>query len=139
MIHEFVKNTFEKFKQQPDPELYKSLIKEEVYEFLEAETKAEQVNEAVDILWVTIGWLISTIGYEATLKAYKTVYLSNLSKVCRSEQEAIMTVEKYKDKGVETMYKKFTDDDGDYWIVYDMNGKYKKGINFKKSNWSWLS
>ena len=139
MIHEFVKLTFQKFKQQGDPELYKKLIKEEVEEFFEAKTLGEQVNEAVDILWVTIGWLISTIGYDNTLKAYKTVFQSNMSKICWSEKEAIETVDKYKNKGVDCIYKKFEDDDGVYWIVYDMKGKYKKGINFKKSEWSWLS
>lgn len=138
MIHEFVKLTFQKFKQQSDPQLYKKLIKEEVDEFFEAETLAEQVNEAVDILWVTIGWLISTIGYNDTLRAYKTVFLSNMSKVCKTEFAAQQTVEKYKLKGVNCIYKKYKDDDGEYWIVYDMKGKYKKGINFQKSKWDWL-
>lgn len=138
MIHEFVKLTFKKFKQEPDAELYRNLIQEEVDEFFEAKTLPEQVKEAVDILWVVIGWLIASIGYNNTLKAYREVYLSNMSKVCLTEKQAEDSVQKYKEKNVDCMYKKHTDEDGEYYVIYDLDGKYKKGINYTKADMSWL-
>lgn len=139
MIHEFVKLTFKKFKQEPDAELYKNLIREEVDEFFEAGSLPEQVKEAVDILWVVIGWLIASIGYNNTLKAYREVYLSNMSKVCLTQKQAEDSIEKYKDKNVDCIYEKHTDEDGEYYVIYDSkSGKYKKGINYTKANMTWL-
>lgn len=141
MIHSLVIKTLAKFKQQHNEQLYHDLITEEYKEFMEANTDEEKVAEAVDILWVVIGYLWSKLKTDTSIvRAYQTTYIANMSKVCRSEQEAIDTVKYYKtNKGYDCHYKQYTDSSGPYWIVYDENGKYKKSINFQKPDFSWLS
>lgn len=141
MIHNLVFDTLKKFKQRPDEDLYYDQMKEETEEFFKAETKEERIKEAVDILWVTVGYLWSVFrGNEnKVLKAYKSVYQSNISKVCYTEEEADQTMEKYKEKGINTVAVRYDDDDGEYWIVYDKKNKYKKGINYKEADLSWIN
>ncbi len=59
--------------------LYTSLISEEVNEFFDAETAAEDVKEAIDILVVTLGFLLST-GIDVQ-KAWDLVHANNMLKV----------------------------------------------------------
>lgn len=142
MIHDLVYRTLLKFKQKPNKELYYNNVKEETDEFFEAETEHERVKEAVDILWVTIGYLWSVFNGNIlkVLQAYKTVYNSNISKICYSEEDAIRTVEMYKNKKNKNVtYIKYNDDDGDYWVIYDRNGKYKKGINYVPADMTWIN
>lgn len=44
--------------------LYCKLIDEEYQEFVNAKTRAEQVDGALDLIWVTLGWLAS-VGFSA--------------------------------------------------------------------------
>lgn len=140
MIHSLIVRTLNKFKQRPNKELYTKCITEEYNEFIEAKTEEEKIKEAVDLLWVTVGYLWSVFrGNEnKVLKAYKSVYESNMSKVCYSEEEAKNTIKKYKNKGVDTYSIRYNDDDGDYWVIYDYNKKYKKGINYVPADMSWV-
>lgn len=60
-------------------ELYEDLINEEIQEFLIAEDEQEKIKEAIDILVVTCGFLISS-GVDCD-EAWKRVYESNMSKL----------------------------------------------------------
>lgn len=62
--------------------LYAELVQEEYTEFLDAEfTSVEEIKEAVDILVVTAGFLISRFGVEGAQKAWNLVHETNLAKV----------------------------------------------------------
>lgn len=45
----------------PSRDLYHSLIEEELEEYLETETREESVKEALDLLWVCIGYYITNV------------------------------------------------------------------------------
>ena len=63
-------------------DLYESLISEETLEFfnaLENDDRQEQIKEAIDILVVTVGWLLSA-GVDAA-EAWRRVHESNMSKL----------------------------------------------------------
>jgi hypothetical protein len=150
MITKYVVDTFNIFKQDPSKskDLYKNLITEEYKEFIEAKSDKEKISEAIDLIWMCIGYIISFFkgDINKVFKAFKTMYLANVSKVCYSEEDAIASVEKYKKKGVDVRYKKYVAEDFDaipdgteYWIIYDKNNKYKKGINFEKADYSWVN
>ncbi len=62
--------------------LYEDLIEEEMHEFFESlidGPRQEQIKEAIDILVVTVGWLLSA-GVDAA-EAWRRVHESNMSKL----------------------------------------------------------
>jgi hypothetical protein len=145
MINDLVIKAMLKFKQPANKEkenLYRDLITEEYKELQEATTVKEKVKETIDLIWMCIGYLYcifkgNTLGI---LKAYKSVSISNMSKVCLTEKDALKTQEYYlnRENSKETKIVKYEDDDGDYWVVYDMKDKYVKGINYKPTNLDWM-
>lgn len=84
--------------------LYAELIKEESKEFIVAHWSyvgfEEEVKEAVDVIVVAAGYLISMLGAEGAQKAWNAVHESNLSKVAGSvekrEDGKILKSEEYK-------------------------------------------
>ena len=72
--------------------------------------------------------------------SYKIVHDSNMSKLCKSKEESIETVEWYKIN--ETRYDSPNyrkSDNGDYWVVYnESSGKILKSINYTKTNFEVL-
>lgn len=72
-------------------------------------------------------------------KAFDIIHCSNMTKLCKTEEEAIKTVEWYKDPAsLQSRYKEPTfrkSDDDQYWIVFDKsNGKILKSINYTAAN-----
>lgn len=69
--------------------LYANLIEEESVEFLQADTVVDEphfatletVKEAVDVIVVAAGYLISVLGVDGAQNAWNLVHESNLSKV----------------------------------------------------------
>lgn len=62
--------------------------------------------------------------------AYDIVHKNNMSKLCITEEEAKLTVEKHKQNFDSPNYRKTTD--GKYWIVYNKStNKILKSINYK--------
>lgn len=88
--------TVDKFDLE-QAKLYTALIDEETKEFLQAETVAESIKEAVDIIVVTVGYLIS-LGINPQ-KAWDLVHATNMAKVERGVQKRedgkILKSEKY--------------------------------------------
>lgn len=93
----------------------------------------EQKDAIVDLLWVVLNW-----GYYNNLDlddTVKKVSISNWSKFCSSEEEAIATVNAYKsgthwakpNETVDCFYTK----SNEHWIVKRADGKILKSINYK--------
>lgn len=113
------------------------LINEEFSELKEACKKGDLVDVAdalSDILYVVYG-----AGHALGLnldKLFAEVHQSNLSKLCKSEEEAKETVEWYKQNEIRytsPSYRKAPK--GDFWVVYDAEtSKILKSIRFRLPN-----
>ena len=108
-----------------------SLIDEEFNELKDAILKRDRVEIAdalSDILYVVYGAGLA-LGYNLD-ETFDLVHKSNMTKACKTEQEAIDTVEFIKMQGkYNPTYKQSTD--GNYWIVYDYDtGKILKSIYY---------
>ena len=110
------------------------LITEECQELVDA-VKANDFTEIVDaladILYVVYG-AGSSFGVDLN-KAFDIVHSSNMSKLCRSEAEARLTVEWYRREKLDVYdspdYRK--SECGKYWIVFNRSsGKILKSINY---------
>lgn len=133
-----VYNTPQKDIFTRDPALVEyrlSLIREEMKELEDAcktHDLVETVDALADIIYVVQGMACS-FGLDLD-EAFDIVHKSNMSKVCKTEDEAKQTVEYYeknKDKlGYDTpAYRKSEDDK--YWIVYNKSTKkILKSINY---------
>jgi predicted HAD superfamily Cof-like phosphohydrolase len=119
-----------------DPKLVEyrlSLIEEEFNELKDAISKkdfVEVVDALTDILYVTYGFY-TAIGVDGD-KAYKLVHESNMSKLCKTEEEAIKTVEFYKNDGRYDSPAYRLSPDGKYYVVYNQSTtKILKSIYYK--------
>jgi predicted HAD superfamily Cof-like phosphohydrolase len=99
-----------------------SLINEEVKELNEAiqnKDFIETIDALTDILYVVYGGF-SAFGIDAD-KAFDIVHQSNMSKLCKIEEDAIETVKRYKNEIPQRYdspkYKKAND--GIHWVVYN--------------------
>ena len=118
-------------------ELRMNLIREEVQELEEAvknKDYVETVDALADILYVVYG-MGSSIGIDLD-KAFNLVHESNMSKLCKTEDEAKNTVkwyeEQYKNNALPydtPSYRK--SHNNKYWVVYNKStGKILKSINY---------
>lgn len=113
------------------------LIREEVKELEEAVEEKdilETVDALGDILYVVYGMGVS-IGVDLD-EAFRLIHDSNMSKLCKSEEEAVQTVEWYQKEFDEGRLAYDSpawrlSDDGQYWVVYNKStGKILKSINY---------
>lgn len=110
------------------------LVIEEINEFIEAtetNNRVEMLDGILDLLVVTLG-LADYFGFSSVLsEGFDRVCASNMSKFCKTEEEAKASVERYKIVNVETMYKKV----GDFYVIYrSSDRKILKGINYEAVN-----
>jgi predicted HAD superfamily Cof-like phosphohydrolase len=121
----------ELFNNEKEFKLRLALIQEEFNELIDAITDKnikEVADAVIDILYVTYG-AAASFGIDAN-KGFDLVHKSNMTKACLTEEEAIATVENYKNdtRYDSPAYKK----SGDYYIVYNKSsGKILKSINYK--------
>lgn len=113
------------------------LIKEELQELEDAvrENNIKEIVDALsDILYVTYGMGIE-MGIDLD-KCFDIVHNSNMTKFCKTEQEAIDTVKWYKENESRydsPCYKKSPDEK--HWVVYNKsNDKALKSINYTPAN-----
>jgi predicted HAD superfamily Cof-like phosphohydrolase len=114
-----------------------ALIDEEVKELHEAVQKndfVEVIDALSDILYVTYG---AGLSYGINLdQSFSIVHDSNMTKLCKTEEEAQSTIEWYKENEKRydsPAYKK--SNDGKYWIVFnESTGKVLKSIMYKPAN-----
>lgn len=93
----------------------------------------EILDALCDITYVSLGNGAMLHGLKTKVwGAYQEVQASNLSKACKTEEEAKATVEiRSKEQGVDCHYEKI----GDYYVVYRTHDrKVMKNINYFKPN-----
>ena len=93
----------------------------------------EVLDALCDITYVSLGNGAMLHGLKnKILPAYQEVQASNMSKACKTEEEAIETVKiRSIEQGADCHYEKV----GDYWIVYrTRDRKVMKNINYFKPN-----
>lgn len=93
----------------------------------------EVLDALCDIAYVSIGNGVMLHGLkDQILPAYAEVQASNMSKACKTEEEAIQTVElRSKEQGEPCHYEQ----QGDFWVVYRTRDfKVMKNINYFKPN-----
>ena len=115
-------------------ELRVSLIQEELKELQEAIENNDLIEVAdalCDIQYVLSGAILE-FGMGAKFKVlFDEVQRSNMSKACKSEEEAIATVKHYEGRGTDSYYKK----DGDVFLVYRKgDDKTLKNINYSPAD-----
>jgi len=107
-------------------------IQEELAEYKEACEKGDIVeilDALCDITYVSLGNGTMLHGLKGKIwKAYQEVQASNMSKACKTEEEAIETAKSEAARiGEDTHYEKV----GEYWIVYrTRDRKVLKSINY---------
>lgn len=126
-----------------DPELIRyrlSLVKEEFEELVDAVKNkdfVETIDGLADLLFVTYGFF-SSIGIDAD-KAYDIVSESNMSKLCKTEEEAQKTVEFYLQENPQRYdspsYRR--SDDNINWVVYNKSTmKILKSYKYTPANFT---
>tara|TARA_B100000902_G_scaffold374515_1_gene403554 strand:+ start:9187 stop:9765 length:579 start_codon:yes stop_codon:yes gene_type:complete len=109
------------------------LIEEELSELKEAlknDDFVEVIDALADILYVTYGagvaWGVDLQG------AFDAVHLSNMSKMCKTQNEAMDTVKWYKDNPDKGYPSPTWKKEGKYYVVNESTtGKVLKSINYK--------
>jgi len=113
-----------------------NFILEELQEYKEACEKGdivEVLDALCDITYVSLGNGVMLHGLKEQFNpAYAEVQASNMSKACKSEEEAIETAKvRSEQQGEDCHYEKV----GDYYIVYrTRDRKVMKSINYFKPN-----
>jgi len=121
---------------QKDSEFVYNFVLEEVEELKDAYLKGDIVgvlDAILDITYVSLGNGAMTFGLkDKILAGYAEVHASNMSKSCKTIEEAIATVEKRTiEQGEPCHYEQI----GDLYIVYrSRDRKAMKSINYNKPN-----
>ena len=111
-------------------------IQEELAEYKEACERGDIVeilDALCDITYVSLGHGTMLHGLKGKIwKAYQEVQASNMSKACKTEEEAIETAKVEAERvGEETHYEQV----GEYWVVYrSRDRKVLKSINYFRPN-----
>ena len=111
-------------------------IQEELAEYKEACENGDIVeilDALCDITYVSLGNGAMLHGLKGKIwNAYQEVQASNMSKACKTEEEAIETAKVEAERvGEETHYEKV----GEYWVVYrSRDRKVLKSINYFRPN-----
>lgn len=137
-----VKETLDKTVFDTNPKLVEyrmSLINEEVQELNEAvknkDTK-ETIDALADILYVVYG-MGASLGIDLD-KAYDIVHKSNMSKLCKTEEEAKETVEWYlkNEKRYDSPKYRLSQDGKNYVVYNESTQKVLKNIHYKPADFS---
>ena len=92
-----------------------------------------EIADAVGDLYFVVTQMAMVCGLNPEELVQK-VYDSNMSKLCKTEDEAIQTVAAYLKKGIKT----YIEQKDDYFIIKrSEDGKVLKSINFKEPEWSY--
>ena len=137
----FTKDTPQYHLYDTDPDIVKyrkSLITEEVQEFedsIKYKNFSESIDALCDILYVVYG-AFTAFGVDAD-KAFEIVQQSNMSKLCKDEEEAQKTVEFYqKDSRYDSPSYRLSDDGKNYVVFNESTKKILKSINYKPVDFS---
>ena len=128
-----------------DPKLVQlklDLILEEVQEFKDAikdKNMTEILDSVGDILYVVYG-AATAFGFNAD-QVFNIIHQSNMSKLCDTEEDAIITVQKYKEEVPQRYdspaYRR--SDNGIHWVVYNKSsGKILKSYKYSEVDFTEL-
>lgn len=138
-FHKTFQHPILKSPQIPSEERCKlrvALIAEELKELEEAIHNKDIVEVAdalCDIQYVLSGAILE-FGLQDKFSAlFEEVQRSNMSKACKTEEEAIATQEHYKAKGVQSYYKEV---DGRYLVYREGDHKTLKSVNYSPADLS---
>lgn len=115
-------------------ELRVSLIAEELRELQEAIENKDMVEIAdalCDIQYVLSGAILEFGLKDKFAPLFNEVQRSNMSKACKTEDEAIETQEHYRQKGVDSYYKKI---DGKFLVFRKGDDKTLKSIYYSPAD-----
>lgn len=118
---------------------YDSLINSKFLKFKKAiidKNYDDVINSLVRILGVIY---CAGISYDIDLdKTFDIVHKSNMSKLCKTKEEAIKTVEWYKinEKRYDTPNYRLSDDENYYVVYNESTGKILKSINYTPANFT---
>lgn len=115
-------------------ELRVSLIAEELRELQEAIENRDMVEIAdalCDIQYVLSGAILEFGLKDKFAPLFNEVQRSNMSKACKTEDEAIETQEHYRQKGVDSYYKKI---DGKFLVFRKGDDKTLKSIYYSPAD-----
>lgn len=153
MKTEFIKqvNEFMTVFNQPRPEtpiiptpdrtkLRLDLIHEEYKELEEAiknNNLIEIIDAFCDLQYVLSGAIIEFGLGNKFKRLFNEVNDSNMTKFCKTREEADLTIEKYKKEGIDTYSKLVVLEDNKYFIIYrSTDNKVLKSINYVKPNFN---
>lgn len=120
-------------------ELRYNLITEELKEFLEAAKKGDIVEVAdalCDLEYVLHGTILEFGLAEKFPLLFAEVQRSNMSKACKTKEEAGKTIEKYTSEGVECFHEE--QPDGTFLVYRMSDKKLLKSIAYSPANISGL-
>lgn len=112
-----------------------NLIEEEYYELKEAisDKSLNDIADAVGDLYFVVTQMAMVCGLNPEELVQK-VYDSNMSKLCKTGDEAIQTVSHYLQKGIKT----YIEPKDEYFVIKrSEDGKVLKSINFKEPEWNY--
>lgn len=111
------------------------LIKEEFDELCQGVVKKDltEIQDALGDLDFVLQQTYDIFGINRP-KTVEAVYKSNMSKLCKTEEEVKLTIEKYSKEGVSVVATKL--DNGCFIIRRMSDNKVLKGINFKEPNFN---
>ncbi len=152
-VREFMKTAGQPLPEKPITDLFDgkheetikfrmSLIEEEYKEIKQAiadKNFSEVIDGLADLLYVAQG-MIATLG--VTAEAFDRVHKANMSKFCKTEQEAKDTVEEYKDrfaKGKSPYANVSYRLVNGYYVIYNDGKKVLKSINWAEPNYDYLT
>ena len=115
-----------------NPTLEHHMLTEEIQEYLEATLNNDQkgvkdaLGDTMVVLWGTIS---KHELQEEFWSILSKINESNMSKFCKTKEEADETVQKYKSEGI-VAYHEYNNEHG-VWVVKRHDGKIFKSINFR--------
>jgi hypothetical protein len=128
------------FNKPIDTNLEWEMMKEELMEYYNASTennKPEQIDALADLFFVLWGTICKHGWRDQFIQALNAVCEANGSKFCATEAQAHISVEHYKQQGIEASYE--YNAEYSVYIIKRFDGKGLKGINFKAPDHSALS
>ena len=87
----------------------------------------ETLDALCDLQYVLNGAILSLGFTDIFEEAFKKVHESNMSKLCKTEDEAQATIDKYAADNIEASYE---EKDGYFVVIRDSDGKILKSINY---------
>lgn len=115
--------------------LRSDLMDEELSEFTEAVQKGDLVGVAdalCDLQYVLTGTVLEFGMGSAFMRMFREVHGSNMSKACRTEDDARATIAYYKEQGIASYPHMVIHDDGNHWLIYRVSdNKTLKSVNYQ--------